>query len=470
MAYALISVSNKTGIVRFAKILTKNGYEILATDGTAACLRKGHIPVTPIEKITDFPECFDGRIKTMHPKIVGGILMRKGDVKEAEKIGIKPIDIVIVNLYPDKIDIGGVTLLRAAAKNYERVTVIFDPKDYERIAMEFSKHGETSPQLREELAAKVFLHVAAYDLRAATSLPGRTELRYGENPHQQGWFCSKSGWTKLQGKSLSYCNILDADTAWNLVCEFEEPTAACIKHMNPCGVASRKHISETFQRAYDCDPLSAFGVVVALNRPCPASVIKNIIEQKIFVEVLVAPKFGKQALELLKKRPKMRVIQNQESAVRNQEIRSAFGGFLLQTPDTTAVTGNDLKIVTKKKPTRRQIDDLLFAWKVVKHATSNAIVFAKDGVTIGTGTGQTSRVDAVELAARKAARTGHSLQDSVMASDAFFPFPDSIEEAAHHGIVAVIQPGGSIRDDDVIKRADALGMVMVVTGARAFRH
>ena len=498
---ALLSVSDKSGITEFARTLTELGYEILSTGGTQRALEKAKIPVTAVEDVTQFPECFGGRVKTMHPAIMGGILFRRedaGDTKEAEEHQIGAIDMVVVNLYPfeetyakgitgaeliEQIDIGGPTLLRSAAKNHKYVTVICDTTDYDRVLTQLQKSGDTTEELREELASKAYLRTATYDAAITRALSqgidrgifltSCTELRYGENPHQKGFYCDLYGherrWAVLQEeKQMSYLNILDADGAINLVCEFEEPTAACVKHANPSGVASHEDIAEAFQRSYDADRLSAFGVIVALNQECPKEVIEKIIEQKIFAEVIIAPGFSAEALELIKKKPKIRVIQCACPSVEDEvTYRSMLGGVLVQGADTKIVTKDDLTCVTEVKPTDEQIEDLLFAWKVVKHAKSNAIVFARDKVSTGIGCGQTSRVDSTVIAAGRAAGKA---KGSVMASDAFFPFPDSVEEAAKEGAVAIIQPGGSIRDKEVIAKANELKIPMVVTGVRGFRH
>ncbi|MDD5469206.1 MAG: bifunctional phosphoribosylaminoimidazolecarboxamide formyltransferase/IMP cyclohydrolase [Candidatus Peribacteraceae bacterium] len=500
---ALLSVSDKTGIADFARKLTQLNFKIISTGGTQKALEEAGIPVTPAEAVTQYPECFSGRVKTMHPAITGGILFRRGDSEheaEAKKLGIGPIDLVVVNLYPfektaadpgkshdeliEQIDIGGPTLLRSAAKNHAHVTVICDSADYGRVLRELEENGDTSPELRAELATKVFLRTAAYDLAITRTLSKggntgillteKTTLRYGENPHQWGAFYSlygcEPGWSVLQEeKQMSYLNILDADGAWNLTCEFDEPTAACIKHANPSGVASHEDIAEAFQRSYDADRLSAFGVIISLNRECPAEVVRKIIDQKIFVEIIIAPGFTPEAVELLKKKPKIRVIEyhcppREEEQVR---FRSMLGGMLVQNLDTRIVRKEDLTVATEAKPTKEQVEDLLFAWKVVKHAKSNAIVFAKDRVSAGIGCGQTSRVDSTIIAARRA---GERAKGAVMASDAFFPFPDSVEEAAKNDIAAIIQPGGSIRDAEVIAKANELKIPMVLTGVRGFRH
>lgn len=515
MPRALLSVSDKHGIEDFARGLTELGFEIISTGGTKIALEKAKIKVTPVEKVTGFPECFEGRLKTLHPLIFGGILFKREEEEQAaqaKKLGIEPIDLVCVNLYPfektadallqggalelkaqspklkaqliEQIDIGGPSLLRAAAKNAESVTVICDPQDYLLVLAEL-KDGNTKPETRKRLAEKVFLHTAAYDCAIARTLSdgdnagmmltNRMKLRYGENPHQWGAFYEIAGsppdWAVLQQeeKQMSYLNILDADGAWNLVCEFEEPTAACIKHANPSGVASHADIAEAFQRAYDADRLSAFGVIIALNRACTKEVVEKVLEQKIFVEIIIAPSYEPAALELLKKKPRIRVIENHCTKPDTEitSFRTALGGMLVQNLDTRVVTEKDLQCVTEAKPTKEQIRDLLFAWKVVKHAKSNAIVFAKDACTVGIGAGQTSRVDSTVIAARRAQEKA---KGAVMASDAFFPFPDSVEEAAKYGIAAIIQPGGSIRDSEVIAKANELKIPMVVTGVRGFRH
>lgn len=499
MKYALISVSDTSGLIPFARALNTSGFSIIATTGTGAFLKKNHLSCIPVNDFTGTPALFGGRIKTLHPRVLGGILFRrKKDIKEARKNDIPPIDLVAVNLYPfadrpriENIDIGGVTLLRAAAKNHDAVTVICDPNDYKTVADQIIKKGAVSAQTRKELAAKVFALTAHYDARITQKwsrnihppplphpLPSgegkrNIPLRYGENPHQQGWFYQQKGWNLLQGKPLSYCNIIDTDAAWSLVCDFRKPTAACVKHATPCGVASHNNITQAFQQALDADSLSAFGVVIGLNRPCPPSILQRIINQNIFVEVIVAPGFDRGAVHLLKERPNVRAIVVQKSEIRSTKseiIRSALGGTLMQTSNTHTLTKKDLRYVTKKKPTPTQIQDLLFAWHVVKHTLSNAIIFAKDRTTIGVGSGQTSRIDAVRLAAMKAGRSGKTLADTVMASDAFFPFPDSIDVAAELGVSAIIQPGGSKRDTEVIAEANKKNMIMVFTGVRAFRH
>lgn len=506
---ALLSVADKDGIVEFAKTLHAAGFEIVSTGGTEKALTDSGIPVIGVEKVTAFPEAFGGRVKTMHPRIMGGVLFKRDDktqVEEAKTLGIESIDIIVVNLYPfvstiqkigftaepgkplpdaaiEQIDIGGPTLLRSAAKNHASVTVVCDPADYGRVSEQIKKSGDTTIELRRELAAKTFLHTCAYDAHIAEQMAGGTEdnvllidaktLRYGENPHQWGKFFEihespQQRWKQIQGKELSYLNLLDGDAAWRMVCEFEHPTTVMVKHANPSGIASDATIENAFQKAYNTDRLSAFGVIIALNRPCTKTVAQKIIDQKIFVEVILAPTFDTDALVLLKDKPNIRVLSMGDTRFSENVIyRSAFGGMLVQNDDVRSLIAKDLTYVTKKKPTDAEMRDLLFAWKVVKHAKSNAIVLAKNDVTVGIGCGQTSRVDSTWIALKRA---GKQAKNSVLASDAFFPFPDAIEEAAKQGISAVIQPGGSIRDGEVFARADELGLAMVTTGVRAFRH
>lgn len=503
---ALLSVSDKTGLLDLASALYHAGYELISTGGTAKELSSAKIPVTSIESLTGFPECLSGRVKTLHPKVFGGILFRRSDaehVRQVEDLQIPNIDIVVVNLYPfaatvkkfagdtseraqseiiEQIDIGGPSLLRAAAKNANDITVLCDPTDYLSVIQALQSEGKTNLGLRRSLAAKVFAHTAAYDSAIAEQLSGgatkflpltkEKALRYGENPHQWGKYSltgtANCPWKQLQGKEMSYLNILDADAAWRMVQEFSEPTAVFVKHANPSGIASHPNIAEAFQRAYDTDRLSAFGVIIALNKPCTEEIAKKLIDQKIFTEIIVAPAFEAAALTLLSSKTNLRLLQVDPVFVSDPILyRSAFGGILTQDDDRSVLDPKKLTCVTKKQPTEAQIRDLLFAWKVVKHAKSNAIVLANNSTTIGIGCGQTSRVDSTWIALKRA---GEKAKNSVLASDAFFPFPDALEEAAKHGISAVIQPGGSIRDAEVFKRADELGITMLTTGIRVFRH
>ncbi len=506
---ALLSVSDKTGIIPLAQALHRAGFELVSTGGTQKILEEAGLFVTHIEKITQFPECFGGRVKTMHPLVMGGVLFKREDeehVYEAGTFGITPIDVVVVNLYPfketvatltdeersssalsprviEQIDIGGPTLLRSAAKNHSSVTVLCDPQDYAEAIALLDDAKQTTPEFRKKCAQKVFEHTARYDACIADyfsqgetkhiTLHHETPLRYGENPHQWGKYVQLStqkNWTQLQGKELSYLNLFDGDSAWRAVSEFTTPAAVFVKHANPCGIATRETIEEAFQVAYDCDKLSAFGVIIAINRECSEQMAQSIIDQKMFIEVLLAPSFTQKALDLLKEKSNLRLLKMDGcSHGKSTLYRSvpSFDGLIVQNDDDRMIEEVDLTVVTKTTPTQEQLRDLLFAWKVVKHTKSNAIVIAHDEKTLGIGAGQTSRVDAVWIAAKRA---GASMEGAVLASDAFFPFPDSIEEAAKHGISAIIQPGGSVRDSEVYQRADELGIAMVVTGVRAFRH
>lgn len=502
---ALISVSDKSGIADFAKKLADKGVEILSTGGTAKLLREAGVEVRDVSDYTGFPEMMDGRVKTLHPKIHGGLLALRGNadhMKAAEENGIEMIDLVVVNLYPfaqtikkegvkeaeaiEQIDIGGPSMLRSAAKNFQSMTVVTDPGDYMVVASEFEKNGDTSPETRRRLAEKVFEQTARYDATIASYLSGGKldgfllkkvqDLRYGENPHQKAAFfadmpghkeASLVGAQKLQGKELSYNNIMDADGALSLVREFSEPTVAFIKHANPCGIASAESISDAFVNAYETDPKSAFGGIICFNRPVTKDIAESIVSK--FFEVVLAPDFENGALEVFKSKENLRILKVAEIRPEPEAktYRKVSGGLLIQDLDTARVTETDLKVVTKRKPTDAEMKDLLFAWHVVKHVKSNAIVLAQNLMAVGIGAGQMSRVDAVELAIKKAMNRE---DDSVMASDAFFPFPDSVETAAKHKITAIIQPGGSIKDEDVIAAADAADIAMVFTGKRAFLH
>lgn len=502
---ALISVSDKSGIADFAKKLADKGVEILSTGGTAKLIRENGVEVKDVSDYTGFPEMMNGRVKTLHPMIHGGLLALRDNaehMKAAEENGIEMIDLIVVNLYPfaetikkegvtdaeaiEQIDIGGPSMLRSAAKNFQSVTVVTDPADYEVVVAEFEKDGDTSPETRRRLAEKVFEATARYDATIASFLTGGKldgflvkkvqDLRYGENPHQEAAFfadmpghneASLVGAEKLQGKELSYNNIMDADGALSLVREFSEPTVAFIKHANPCGIASGDTINDAFVNAYETDPKSAFGGIICFNRPVTEDIAESIVSK--FFEVVLAPDFEEGALEVFKKKEKLRVLKlgevNPEPEAKT--YRKVSGGLLIQDLDTARIAESELKVVTKRKPTEAEMKDLLFAWHVVKHVKSNAIVLAQNQMAVGIGAGQMSRVDAVELAIKKAMKRE---DDAVMASDAFFPFPDSIETAAKHKIRAIIQPGGSIKDEDVIAAADAADIAMVFTGKRAFLH
>jgi len=518
---ALISVYEKTGAVEFARSLAAAGVEILSTGGTARLLRDAGIAVRDVAELTGWPEMLGGRVKTLHPKVHGGILYRRGlpaDRDEAAKHGIAPIDLVVVNLYPfeataakaglsaeelvENIDIGGPTMLRSAAKNFESVAVVCDPADYAEVAKEIAERGsrDLSLETRLRLARKVFAATSRYDgmitmelerlsasgaqlaLGALPVLPERVhaalirkqEMRYGENPHQAAALYVSSGRKpsglagarQLQGKELSYNNLVDLDSAWKVVREFDRPAAAIIKHNNPCGAAERDELREAYVRAFECDPVSAFGGVVAFNQPLDGLTAQELA--KLFVECVAAPGYDPAAREALAAKKNVRLMEMPaEEDLSPFELKQISGGMLVQQPDTHRLSAADLRTATKRAPTDAELRALLFAWKVCKHVKSNAIVFAGDGRTLGIGAGQMSRVDSVKLAVMKAQKP---LAGSVVASDAFFPFPDGVEEAARAGATAVIQPGGSVRDAEVIAAAEKAGMAMVFTGVRHFRH
>lgn len=507
---ALISVSDKEGIIEFAKKLVVKGIEILSTGGTAKALKEAGISVIDVSDYTGFPEMMDGRVKTLHPKVHGGILAMRDNpehVQQAEKQNIKFIDLVVVNLYPFKsviekegvqeaeaienIDIGGPSMVRSAAKNFKFVTVVTDTSDYDFVASEIEKNGDTSLETRKKLARKAFSLTASYDeaingyFRKILDEPELLDLhyekvaslRYGENPHQKAAFFRNpenhdsniTNSVVLHGKQLSFNNLVDGDSALELVKEFKEPTAVFIKHNNPCGVASAKSISEAFILAYEVDTLSAFGAVVAVNREVDESVVDHIKKHKMFLEIIIAPSYEKKALERLMTRENLRIIETGELKLDlyKTDIKKVAGGLLIQTKDAYELTDADLKVVSKKAPSDEQIRDMLFANKVCKHVMSNAIVMARGSVVIAVGAGQMSRLDSVWLAGHKGS---DRVRGSAMASDAFFPFTDALEEACKLGVSAIIQPGGSIRDEEIIKRADELGVSMVFTGRRYFRH
>ena len=505
---ALISVSDKTGLVEFVRGLHQLGVEIISTGGTARAVKAAGVPVREISEFTGFPEMMDGRVKTLHPKVHGGLLFIRGNAEHeaaAAKHGIKPIDLVVVNLYPfektvakpdvtlhdaiENIDIGGPSMLRSAAKNHASVTVIVDPADYAPVLAEMQANaGDTLPATRSCLAVKVFATTSRYDGAIAAflgksgglpetltvSLPKAQALRYGENPHQQAALYGDFGkfFRQLHGKELSYNNILDLTAAAELVAEFDEPTVAIIKHTNPCGVGSAASLRQAWELAYATDRQAPFGGIIAVNRPLDAGIVEAIAE--IFSEVIVAPDFLPEALAVLQKKKNLRLIRQVATPVPGLTLRSVTGGVLAQERDSRLVSAADLKTVTRRAPTQAERHALLFAWRVVKHVKSNAIVFATaDGITartLGIGAGQMSRVDSSKIAVWKAGEAGLSLAGSVVASDAFFPFKDGVLAAAEAGATAAIQPGGSVRDAEVTMAADERDMAMVFTGIRHFRH
>ncbi len=515
---ALLSVSDKTGIVEFARALHKLGVELLSTGGTAKLLADNNIPVTEVSDYTGFPEMMDGRVKTLHPKIHGGLLGRRGvDDVVMRKHGIAAIDLLVANLYPfektianpncdlpmalENIDIGGPTLLRAAAKNHAAVTVLVDAQDYATVLAEMRiDAGAVSAATRFSLAVKVYQHTARYDGAIANYL-GRInvdgtrsdfprtinlqfnqaqELRYGENPHQKAAYfveaeqreASVSTAAQIQGKELSFNNIADTDAALECVKQFSEAACVIVKHANPCGVATEHDILSAYESAYKTDPTSAFGGIIAFNRPLDAVTAKTIAERQ-FVEVIIAPSVLPEARAVLAAKKNVRVLECgvwPSTRAAGWDYRRVTGGLLVQDRDLGMVVEHDLKHVTKRKPTPQELADLLFAWKVAKFVKSNAIVYCKDHRTLGVGAGQMSRVYSARIAAIKAADASLQVKGSVMASDAFFPFRDGIDSAAEVGVSAVIQPGGSMRDEEVIAAADEHGMAMVFTGMRHFRH
>jgi phosphoribosylaminoimidazolecarboxamide formyltransferase/IMP cyclohydrolase len=507
---ALLSVSDKTGIVEFARKLSEMQVDIISTGGTSQLLRAANIPVRDVSELTGFPEMMDGRVKTLHPMVHGGILgLRDEHAEVAAAHDIHWIDLVVVNLYPfaatiqnpastfddavENIDIGGPTMIRSAAKNMGWVGVVVDPVDYALVLAELQANAALSFQLRQQLATKAFGHTADYDamihsylqktaVEVPTEFPDQlnlhlqkyADLRYGENPHQAasayrltesltGILAAK----QHQGKRLSYNNIADADAAVLCVSEFAAPACVIVKHANPCGAATANTIHEAFQRALAADKVSAFGGIVALNRPCNREIAETLAS--IFVEVLVAPGYTPEALAVLAAKPNVRVLELAiiGASLRQRELKFINGGLLIQESDTDTIEKTQLKIVTQLQPSDQDVDSMLFAWRVLKHIKSNAILVAKDDATVGIGAGQVSRIDAVDIALRKA---GDKLQHAVLASDAFFPFRDSIDRIAKTGIRAVIQPGGSIKDDEVIQACNEHGIAMVFTGKRCFKH
>ncbi len=502
---ALISVSDKENIIELGKGLTDLGVEILSTGGTAKALREGGVTVTDVSDYTGFPEIMDGRVKTINPLVEGGILgLRDKHEKEAEANGIRWIDLVVCNLYPfaetvrkpdvtldsalENIDIGGPTMIRCAAKNVGWVGVVVDPADYSSVLAELQESNGLTFDSRNRLSTKAFGHTAKYDTLIHNHLKSEQlsddfslsfekyyDLRYGENPHQQA-AAYKDPMTTApnvlnatihQGKKLSYNNIMDADGALACVKEFAEPACVVVKHANPCGVATGDDITDCFHRAFNADSMSAFGGIVALNQRCTTQIAEAL--RKIFIEIVLAPEFEDGALELFAKKKNLRVLEIGQFGARDPKIEFKYvdGGLLVQETDVSTITSEDLSTVTKMKPSEQNSADMLFGWKVLKNVKSNGILTAKDNTTLGIGPGQVSRVDAVEIAVRK---SGDNLEGAILASDAFFPFRDSIDTIADTGIAAVIQPGGSVRDEEVIAACDEHGIAMVFTGARCFKH
>jgi phosphoribosylaminoimidazolecarboxamide formyltransferase/IMP cyclohydrolase len=525
MPRALISVSDKTGVVEFARALRQRGVELWSTGGTARLLSDAGLPVTEVSDVTGFPEMLDGRVKTLHPHIHGGLLARRDDpahMAALKEHRIATIDLLVINLYPfaqtiardgctleqaiENIDIGGPAMLRAAAKNWQDVAVVIDPADYATVLAELDAGGLTRAT-KFAFAKKVFAHTAAYDGLITNYLgslaPGSEaqphqapqraaypsvwnlqvvktqELRYGENPHQSAAFYRErdavpgtlAQWTQIQGKELSYNNIADADAAWECVRTFDEPACVIVKHANPCGVAIGASAAEAYGKAWKTDPTSAYGGIVAFNRPFDGVAAAAIQANKQFVEVLIAPAITAEARALFASKSNVRLLEVPLSPHGNAlDFKRVGGGVLLQGTDARNVQRNELTVVTKKQPAAGQLDDLMFAWKVAKFVKSNAIVYAGGGMTLGVGAGQMSRVDSSRIASIKAANAGLSLQGSAVASDAFFPFRDGLDVVVDAGAACVIQPGGSMRDTEVIAAADERGIAMVFTGVRHFRH
>lgn len=507
---ALISVSDKNGLVPFAKELIELGIEILSTGGTKRAIEEAGLAVTAVSDVTGFPEILDGRVKSLHPNIHGGLLAVRDNKEHVEQLnqhGIVPIDLVVVNLYPFKetiskpdvafadaienIDIGGPSMLRSAAKNHKDVTVLVDPSDYDTVLGEMKESGGTREGTRNRLAAKVFRHTAAYDALISQFLTEevgeqypeqltltyekKQDLRYGENPHQKAAFYreplggdnSIARAEQLSGKALSYNNINDANAALRMIGEFSEPAAVAVKHMNPCGIGVGETLLEAYERAYEADSISIFGGIVALNREVDADVAGKL--KGIFLEIIIAPSFSEEALAILTKKKNLRLLKLDVKGAKEQEeiLTAVRGGLLIQEEDHFGLDDAEVSVPTKRKPTDEEWKALKLAWKAVKHVKSNAIVLANDKQTVGVGAGQMNRVGAAQIAIEQA---GEWIQGSAMASDAFFPMDDTVEAAGKAGITAIIQPGGSIRDEDSIKKADEYGITMVFTGVRHFKH
>jgi phosphoribosylaminoimidazolecarboxamide formyltransferase/IMP cyclohydrolase len=516
MKTALIGVSDKTGIAEFARALAALEFRLLSTGGTAKLLRDNGIALTEVAAVTGLPEILDGRVKTLHPRIHAGLLARRdlpAHMATLREHGIDPIDLLVVNLYPfeqtvarpdctfddaiENIDIGGPAMLRAAAKNHGSVAVVVDPADYARVTDELKAHGEVGAALRFELAQKVFAHTARYDGAIANYLSAldadrrRSEfpqtltrqwikvqqMRYGENPHQSAAFYRErnvgagllAGYAQLQGKELSYNNIADADAAWECVRSFTETACVIVKHANPCGVAIAASVAAAYAKAFKTDPTSAFGGVIAFNRAVDGECAQAMAKQ--FVEVVIAPAFDDKARGILAAKQNVRLLTVEPGGAGNDfDFKRVGGGLLVQSPDSRQVQRAELRVVTKRAPTEAQLDDLMFAWRVAKFVKSNAIVFARDGMTLGVGAGQMSRIDSARIASIKAKEAGLTLAGSAAASDAFFPFRDGLDVVVDAGATCVIQPGGSVRDDEVIAAANERDVAMVFTGTRHFRH
>ena len=502
---ALISVFDKTGVIEFAQTLVKHGVEILSTGGTAGVLRESSLPVIDVSDYTNFPEIMDGRVKTINPMVEGGILgLRDQHANDAENNDIKWIDLVVCNLYPfsetisregctdalalENVDIGGPTMIRSAAKNVGWVAVVMCPYDYAIITNELNTHGEISFDTRNLLSSKAFGHTAQYDTlihnylkdeklseNFSITFQKHSEMRYGENPHQSASAYKIPGNNDAnilnaiihQGKKLSYNNIMDADGALACVREFDEPACVVVKHANPCGVAVGNDLLDVYNRAFNADFLSAFGGIIAFNRTCTPAIAEAITT--IFVEIVLAPSFDVEALEIFKKKKNLRILEIGDfgKRVAKLEVRNVDGGLLVQDVDTKFLSKDDLKVVTKKQPSDQEIETALFTWKVLRHAKSNGILIAKEKTTVGLGAGQVSRVDAVYMALRKG---GENVRGAVLASDAFFPFRDSIDAIKNAGIKTVLQPGGSVRDQEVIDACNEHGISMIFTGTRCFKH
>jgi phosphoribosylaminoimidazolecarboxamide formyltransferase/IMP cyclohydrolase len=531
---ALISVSDKSGILDFAQALNQRGIRLISTGGTAALLKAHGLDVTPVDALTNFPEMLDGRVKTLHPAVHGGLLARRDLPAHMDTLaaaGITPIDLLVVNLYPfretlrndasdyqdviEQIDIGGPAMIRAAAKNHDGVAVAIDPEDYGQILDELDRQNNClSWPTRQKLAAKAFAHTAAYDgaisnflsgleipaaaaeasdytpprPSSAHAYPSRLtlqftkvqDMRYGENPHQSAAFYrdptietgALAGYEQLQGKALSYNNIADADAAWSCVCSFDRPACVIVKHANPCGVALGQDVAQAYEKAFKTDPTSAFGGILAFNNSISGAAAARISKQ--FAEVIIAPEFTEEALDIFSSKQNLRLLRlprgSAHAVAQGRDLKRVSGGLLVQTPDQNVMTLPQLRVVTQVAPNAQQLEDLLFAWKICTWVKSNAIVFCANEMTLGVGAGQMSRIDSARIAAIKAQHAGLSLDQSVVASDAFFPFRDGLDAVAEAGARCVIQPGGSVRDDEVIAAANERGIAMVFTDMRHFRH